>query len=64
MDAFNGTLMGYYLIGFLALAAIALALAVGVVAPAMVRTTVRNRRTRLARRQTMRTYYGRMALHH
>jgi hypothetical protein len=64
MDAFNGTLMGYYLLGFLTLAAIALALAVGVVAPAAVRTTVRNRRTRLARHQSMRTYYGGMALHH
>lgn len=64
MDAFDGSLMGYYLLGFLTLAAFALALAVGVVAPTFVRTTVRNRRTRQARHQTMRTYYDRLPLHH
>ena len=60
MDAFNSTLMGYYLLGVLALAAIALALAVGVAT----RTVVTNRRVRLASRQSMRSSYGCLALHH
>jgi hypothetical protein len=60
MAAFNSTLLGYYLLGVLVLAAIALALAVGVV----VRVAVDNRRVRLSRRQSTRSYHGRPALHH
>lgn len=64
MDASDGTLLGSYLFGFLALATIALVFAVGAVAPTAARATARNRRTRLARHQSLRTYYGRLALHH
>lgn len=60
MDAFNSTLMGYYLLGVLTLAAIALALAVGVAT----RAAVSNHRVRLSRQQSMRQYYGHVALHH
>jgi hypothetical protein len=60
MDAFNSTLMGYYLLGVLTLAAIAFALAVGVAT----RTVVSNRRVRLSRHQSMRSYYGDVALRH
>jgi hypothetical protein len=60
MDAFNSTLLGYYLLGVLTLAAIGLALAVGVAT----QTVVSNRRVRLSRRQSMRSYYGCLALHH
>jgi hypothetical protein len=60
MAAFNSTLMGYYLLGVLTLAAIALALAVGVV----VQTAISNRRVRLSRHQPRRTHDGRVAVHH
>jgi hypothetical protein len=60
MAVFNSTLMGYYLLGVLTLAAIALALAVGVV----VQTAASTRRVRLSRQQSRRTHYGRVALHH
>ena len=59
MAAFDSTLLGDYLLGVLSLAAIALALAVGMGA----RVITSNRRLRLARHQSMRTYYGRTALH-
>jgi hypothetical protein len=60
MAAFNSTLMGYYLLGVLTLAAIALALAVGVA----VQTVLSSRRVRVARRESLRAYYGPHALHH
>lgn len=60
MAAFNSTLMGYYLLGVLTLAAIALALAVGVAAQAV----LSNRRVRVASQQSVRAYYGPRALHH
>ena len=45
---------------FLSVAAVVGVLAIGVVA----RTVLDNRSTRLARRQSMRTYYGRLVLSH
>jgi hypothetical protein len=60
MAAFDSTLIGYYLLGVLTLAAIAFALAVGVAT----RTVVSNRRVRLARQQSMRSYYSGVVLHH
>ncbi|WP_151081524.1 hypothetical protein [Nocardioides cynanchi] len=60
MAAFDSTLLGDYLLGVLVLAAIALGLAVGM----GVQVVTSHRRVRLARHQTMRTYYGRAALHH
>ena len=64
MAAFDSSLLGYYLLGVLALAAIGLALAVALGVPPVARAVVRNRRTRLARHQSLRTYYGRLALRH
>jgi Na+-transporting methylmalonyl-CoA/oxaloacetate decarboxylase beta subunit len=64
MAAFDSSLLGDYLLGVLTLAAFAFVLAVGLGAPPVVRAVVRNRRTRLARHQSLRTYYGRLALHH
>ena len=60
MAAFDSSLLGYYLFAVLALAAVSVAFALGVV----VTGVTRNRRIRLARHQSMRTYYGRLALHH
>ena len=60
MAAFDSSLLGYYLLGVLTLAAIALAFAVGVVAEA----ATRNHRIRVSRHQSVRSYYGRLALHH
>ena len=64
MAAFDSSLLGAYLFGVLALAAFALALAVGLAAPVVTRSVVRNHRTRLARHESVRTYYARLALHH
>lgn len=60
MAAFDTTQMHLFLIGVFTLTALALVLSVGVLAE----TVLRNRRVRLARHQSMRTYYGRPALHH
>jgi hypothetical protein len=60
MAASDSTQLGDYLLGVLTLAAIALALAVGVTT----RAVVSNRRVRLSRQQSMRSYYGCLALHH
>jgi hypothetical protein len=60
MVAYDTTQLHVFLIGVFALAALALVLSLGVVAEAVVST----RRDRLARHQSMRTYYGRLALHH
>ena len=60
MAAFDSSLLGYYLFAVLALAAVSVAFALGVA----VTGVARNRRIRLARHQSMRTYYGRLALRH
>jgi hypothetical protein len=49
-----------YLTVFFALAAVSIGASVGVAAEAL----VRNRRARLTRHESMRVYYGRLALHH
>ena len=59
MTSFD-SLVNVYLIAVFSLAALALVLSLGVVATEV----AHNRRTRLARQQSMRTYYGRLALHH
>ncbi|MGA8245827.1 MAG: hypothetical protein WB797_02910 [Nocardioides sp.] len=60
MIAFDPTALQVYLVAVFTLGAVALALSLGVVA----QTVLSNRRARLARRQTLRAYYGRLALHH
>jgi hypothetical protein len=60
MLSFDTTAMNVYLIVVFTIAAIALVLSLGVVAAEV----VRNRRVRLTRHQSLRTYYGRLALHH
>jgi hypothetical protein len=60
MLSFDTTAMHVYLIGVFAVAAIALVLSLGVAATEV----VRHRHLRLARHQSLRTYYGRAALHH
>ena len=54
------TTLNIYLIAVFSLAALALVLSLGVVATAV----ARNRRVRLSSHQSMRAYYGRLALHH
>ena len=54
------TSISIYLIVVFAIAALTLVASLGVV----VREVARNRRVRLARHQSVRTYYGRLALHH
>jgi len=54
------TTLNIYLIAVFSLAAVALVLSLGIVATAV----VRNRRVRLSSHESMRTYYGRLALHH
>jgi hypothetical protein len=60
MLSFDTTAIDTYLLVAFGLAAIALVLSLGVVAA----DVVRNRRVRLSRRESLRTYYGRAALHH
>ena len=60
MLSFDTAAMNAYLIGVFAIAAIALVLSLGVVTAGI----VRHRRVRLGRHLSMRTYYGRLALHH
>jgi hypothetical protein len=60
MLSFDTAAMNAYLIGVFAITAIALVLSLGVVTTGI----VRNRRVRLGRQQSMRPYYGRLALHH
>ena len=60
MLSFDTSLVDVYLIAVLSLAGVALVLALGVVTHA----AVRNRRARLAGHQSVRAYYGRLALHH
>lgn len=54
------TLLATYLTVVLALAAISIGASLGVVAEAV----VRNRRTRLYRRESVCAYYGRLSFHH
>jgi len=54
------TPLAAYLTVFLVLAAVSIVASVGVAAEAV----VRNRRARLTRHESMRVYYGRLALHH
>jgi hypothetical protein len=60
MLSFDTTALDVYLVVAFVLAALALVLSLGVVATEV----ARNRRIRLTRQQSMRTYYGRVALHH
>ena len=60
MLSFDTTAMNAYLIGVFTIAAIALVLSLGVVTTEV----VRNRRLRRARHQSLRSYYGHLALHH
>ena len=60
MLSFDTTAMNVYLVGVLTLAAIALVLSLGVVTTEV----VRNRRIRLSRHQSVRSYYGHLAFHH
>ena len=60
MLSFDTTTMNVYLIAVFTIAAIALVLSVGVVSSEV----GRNRRIRLTRHQSVRTYYGHLALHH
>lgn len=60
MLSFDTTAMNAYLIGVFTIAAISLVLSLGLTATEV----VRNRRTRLARHQSRRAYYGHLALHH
>ena len=54
------TPLATYLTVVLALAAVSIGASLGVVAEAV----VRNRRTRLDRRESMCAYYGRLSFHH
>ena len=60
MLSFDTTTLDVYLVVAFGLAALALVLSLGVVATEV----ARNRRIRLSRRQSLRTYYGRLALSH
>ena len=58
MLSFDTTTLDVYLVVAFGLAALALVLSLGVVATEV----VHNRRIRLSRHQSLRTYYGRLAL--
>jgi hypothetical protein len=60
MVSYDTTQIALYLALVLTVAAIGLTLTLGVLTGAV----VRNRRTRLARHESLRTYYGRLAFHH
>ena len=60
MLSLDTTTMNVYLIGVFTIAALALVLSLAVVTTEV----VRNRRIRLARHQSLRSYYGHLALHH
>ena len=60
MVSYDTTQIWLYLSLILAVAAIGITLVLGVFAEAV----VRNRRARLTRRESLHTYYGRIALHH
>jgi hypothetical protein len=54
------SLLTTYLTVVIGLAVVSIVVSLGVVAEA----TLRNRHTRRSRHESMRTYYGRLALHH
>ncbi len=60
MAAFDSSSLDLYLVVVFAIALLGALLSVGVLA----RVVVSNRQVRLARHQSRRTYYGRLALHH
>ena len=60
MAAFDSSSLDLYLVGVFAIALLGVVLSVGVLA----RVVVNNRHLRLARHQSRRTYYRRLALHH
>jgi RNase P protein component len=60
MVSYDTTQIALYLSLVLAVAAIGLTLTAGVLAEAV----VRNRRTRLSRHESLRSYYGHLAFHH
>jgi hypothetical protein len=60
MVSFDTTEIALYLSLVLTVAAIGLTLVLGVLAESV----VRNRRTRRTRHESLRAYYGRLALHH
>jgi hypothetical protein len=60
MIAFDPTWLHLYLVVVFTLGVLALALSLGVAATSV----LSSRRTRLAQRQSMRAYYGRLVLHH
>jgi hypothetical protein len=60
MVSYDTTQISIFLALVLAVAAVGIALTTGVLAEAI----VRNRRVRVSRHESMRTYYGRLVLHH
>jgi hypothetical protein len=60
MVSYDTTQIALYLALVLTVAATGLTLAFGV----LMRAVLHNRRTRLARHESLRTYYGRVAFHH
>ena len=59
MLSFDTTAMNVFLIGVFTIAAVALVLSLGVATTEV----VRHRRIRLTRHQSLRAYYGHLALH-
>jgi hypothetical protein len=60
MVSYDTTQISIFLALVLTMAAVGIALTAGVVAEAV----VRNRRVRVSRHESMRTYYGRVVFHH
>jgi len=60
MMSFDSSLVNAFLVAVFSLAGVALVLSLGVLGTEV----VRNRRLRLSSHQSLRTYYGRLALHH
>jgi hypothetical protein len=60
MVSYDTTQISIFLALVLTMAAVGITLTVGVLAEAI----VRNRRVRVSRHESMRTYYGRVVFHH
>ncbi|HEX4689032.1 MAG TPA: hypothetical protein VH228_19810 [Nocardioides sp.] len=60
MVSYDTTQIALFVSLVLTVAAVGIVLALGTLAGAV----VRNRRTRLSRHESLRTYYGRLAFHH
>ena len=60
MVSYDTTQISLYLALVLTLATVGVVLTLGVLAEAV----VRNRRVRVSRHESLRTYYGRLAFHH